>query len=88
MLSNREKKLVTLAYYQGTCDNSEIVNDLLPRKEKFNISFLKRAVYRSTSKVLDEFGLEFPDTDEFNDLYDYLAEMEEITGYLCKEDKF
>jgi hypothetical protein len=88
MLSNREKKLVTLAYYQGTCDNSEIVNDLLPRKEKFDISFLKRAVYRSTSKVLDEFGLDFPDTGEFNDLYDYLCEMEEITAYLCKEDTF
>ena len=88
MLDNREKRLVTLAYYQGTCDNAKVMNELLSQKDRHEEDTLDQAVIYSTTKVLAELGLEFPSTWENEDLYKYLQEMEEITAYLCKEDKF
>ena len=88
MLDNREKRLVTLAYYQGTCDNAKFMNELLPEKYRHEEDTLDQAVIYSTTKVLAELGLEFPSSWENEDLYKYLQEMEEITGYLCKEEKF
>ncbi len=88
MLDNREKRLVTLAYYQGTCDNAKVMNELLSQKDRHKEDTLDQAVLYSTTKVLAELGLEFPSSWENEDLYKYLQEMEEITAYLCKEEKF
>ena len=76
-LTNREKQLVTLAYYQGSCDNAKVS----ARKEMFPI--LDQAAKVSASKLLEELGLEYPDT---TDLFNFYQEMEEITLYLCKEN--
>ena len=75
-LTNREKQLVTLAYYQGSCDNEKTKNP----KEMFPM--LDRAAIESATKLLEELGLDYPNTD---DLYKFYDEMEEITLYLCKE---
>jgi hypothetical protein len=64
------------------------MNELLSQKDRHEEDTLNQAVIYSTTKVLAELGLEFPSTWENEDLYKYLQEMEEITGYLCKEDKF
>ena len=76
MLSNREKELVTLAYYQGSSDNYK----LSVSSEKFAV--LDKAVVESALSVLEELGLRLP---QIGELDEYFAEMEEITQYLCKE---
>ena len=76
MLSNREKELVTLAYYQGSADNSKLSVGL----EKFET--LDKAVVESSLSVLEELGLRLP---QLGELDEYFKEMEEITLYLCKE---
>ena len=76
MLSNREKELVTLAYYQGSADNYK----LSVGAEKFET--LDKAVIESSLSVLEELGLRLP---QIGELEDYFKEMEEITLYLCKE---
>ena len=76
MLSNREKELVTLAYYQGSCDNYK----LSVSSEKF--ANLDKAVVESALSVLEELGLRLP---QLGELDEYFKEMEEITLYLCKE---
>jgi hypothetical protein len=76
MLSNREKELVTLAYYQGSCDNYK----LSVSSEKF--ANLDKAVIESSLSVLEELGLRLP---QLGELDEYFKEMEEITLYLCKE---
>ena len=81
MLSNKEKMLVTLAYYQGACDNVKMHTPV----EKHDM--LQDAVIKSTSKILEELGIDMPNPYENKDLYDYMQEMEEITGILCKEDE-
>ena len=75
-LTNREKQLVTLAYYQGSCDNCKVS----ARQEMFPV--LDKAAIVSATRVLEELGLEYPDTE---DLLKFYKEMEEITLYLCKE---
>jgi hypothetical protein len=75
-LTNREKQLVTLAYYQGSCDNAKVS----ARQEMF--SLLDKAAIESASRVLEELGLEYPDTTELKAFWN---EMEHITLYLCKE---
>ena len=82
MLSNREKKLVALAYYQGACDNVKVHSP----KDKHEM--LQDAALKSTEGVLEEFGISMPDFKEMDDLYDYMQEMEEITKILCKEKDF
>jgi len=79
MLSNREKELVTLAYYQGTCDN-QLISD--PKADE---KLTREAVKVATIKVLEELGLNLPDASEFNDFMD---EMDEITKILIKENDF
>ena len=76
MLSNREKELVTLAYYQGSADNYK----LSVGAEKFET--LDKAVIESSLSVLEELGLRLP---QIGELEDFFKEMEEITLYLCKE---
>ena len=75
-LTNREKQLVTLAYYQGSCDNTKIS---IPVEKH---ALLDKAVIESSTRVLEELGLEYPDTTE---LKAFREEMENITFYLCKE---
>lgn len=82
MLSNREKMLVTLSYYQGACDNVKMHTPI----EKHEM--LQNAVIASTSKILEELGIGMPNPSENKDLYDYMQEMEQITGILCKEDEY
>ncbi len=79
MLSNREKELVTLAYYHGTCDNA-ILNDAA-----IDIPLHRKSVGLATEKVLNELGLDLPDPKEF---MDFMKELEVITQYLLKEDEF
>ena len=79
MLSNREKELVTLAYYQGTCDN-QLVAD--PKADKV---LIREAVKVATEKVLEELGLSLPNATEFNAFMD---EMDEITKILLKEHDY
>ena len=79
MLSNREKELVTLAYYQGTCDNQLISEPNADEK------LIRDAVKIATIKVLEELGLNLPDSSEFNAFMD---EMDEITKILIKENDF
>ena len=79
MLSNREKKLVALAYYQGACDNVKV------HSHKDRHEMLQDAALKSADGVLAEFGISMPDFKEMDDLYDYMQEMEEITKILCKE---
>jgi len=76
MLSNREKELCTLAYYQGTCDNQLLSNP------KENEQVVREAVKVATEKVLEELGLHLPDATEFNAFMD---ELDEITKILLKE---
>jgi hypothetical protein len=47
-------------------------------------SLLDKAVIESTTKFLEELGLEYPDTTGLQDFWD---EMENITFYLCKENQ-
>jgi hypothetical protein len=79
MLSNREKELVTLAYYQGTCDN-QLLSD--PKTDE---KMIREAVKIATEKVLEELGLNLPDASEFNAFMD---ELDEITKILLKENDF
>jgi len=79
MLSGREKELVTLAYYHGTCDNA-ILSD-----PKIDIDLHRKSVGLATQKVLNELGLDVPDPKEF---MDFMKELEVITQYLLKEDEF
>ncbi len=82
MLSNKEKMLVTLAYYQGACDNMKYYT---PHERHEN---LQNGAIKSANSVLKEFGLGMPNVHETTDLYNYMDEMEEITGILCKEDEY
>ena len=50
MLDNLEKRLVTLAYYQGTCDNDKVMNELLLQKDRHEEDTLDKAVIYSTTK--------------------------------------
>lgn len=75
-LTNREKQLVILAYYQGSCDNAKVAS----RLEQHDM--LDKATVIAATRVLEELGLEYPDTTEINTFW---REMEEITTYLCKE---
>tara|TARA_R110002012_G_scaffold50936_2_gene131866 strand:+ start:5292 stop:5534 length:243 start_codon:yes stop_codon:yes gene_type:complete len=75
-LTNREKQLVTLAYYQGSCDNAKVS----ARHEMFAV--LDQAAIESATRVLEELGLEYPNTQ---DIEAFWKEMDEITLYLCKE---
>jgi hypothetical protein len=43
---------------------------------------LDKATVIAATRVLEELGLEYPDTTEINTFW---REMEEITTYLCKE---
>ena len=79
MLSNREKMLVALAYYQGACDNEKVRNS----KDKHEM--LQDAALKSADGVLIELGISMPNISESKDLYDFMQEMEEITKILCKE---
>lgn len=79
MLSNREKMLVALAYYQGACDNVKV------RSPKDKHEMLQDAAMSATDGVLAELGISMPDISESKDLYDFMYEMEEITKILCKE---
>ena len=78
ILTNREKQLVTLAYYQGSCDNCKATT-----KPELH-EMLSNSARLASTKLLEELGLEYPDTDELDN---FLDEMEEITLYLCKESK-
>ena len=51
-LTNREKQLVTLAYYQGSCDNCKITS-----KPELH-GMLSNAAFESSTKLLEELGLE------------------------------
>ena len=82
MLSNKEKMLVTLSYYQGACDNVKIHSPI----DKHGI--LQQAAIKSAQGILEELGISMPDFKEMDDLYDYMQEMEEITKILCKEKDF
>ena len=75
-LTNREKQLVTLAYYHGSSDNEKTKNP----PEMYPV--LDKAARLSATKLLEELGLEYPDT---TDLFNFYQEMEELTLYLCKE---
>ena len=77
-LTNREKQLVTLAYYQGSCDNCKVY----AKRESFPM--LDNAARIAAQQLLEELGLEYPDTQ---DLDAFFNEMEEITTYLCKESQ-
>ena len=79
MLSNREKELVTLAYYQGTCDNQLLAD---PKADKV---LIREAVKVATEKILEELGLSLPNATEFNAFMD---EMDEITKILLKEHDY
>ena len=79
MLSGREKELVTLAYYHGTCDNA-ILSD-----PNIDIDLHRKSVGLATQKVLKELGLNLPDPKEF---MDFMNELEVITQNLLKEDEF
>lgn len=79
MLSNREKELVTLAYYQGTCDNQLLAD---PKADEV---LIREAVKVATEKVLEELGLSLPNAIEFNAFMD---EMDEITKILLKEHDY
>ena len=76
MLSGREKELVTLAYYHGTCDNA-ILND-----STIDIPLHRKSVGLATEKVLNELGLDLPDPKEF---MDFMKEWEVITQYLFEK---
>ena len=78
ILTNREKQLVTLAYYQGSCDNCKASS----KPESYQM--LDDSARVASTKLLEELGLEYPDTEELDS---FLDEMEEITMYLCKESK-
>jgi hypothetical protein len=78
ILTNREKQLVTLAYYQGSCDNCKASS----KPESYQM--LDDSARVASTKLLEELGLEYPDTKELDS---FLDEMEEITMYLCKESK-
>lgn len=78
ILTNREKQLVTLAYYQGSCDNCKASS----KPESYQM--LDDSARVASTKLLEELGLEYPDTKELDS---FLDEMEEITLYLCKESK-
>ena len=82
MLSNKEKMLVTLSYYQGACDNVKMHS---PRDKH---EMLQEAALRSAQGILEELGISMPNAWESKDLYDFMQEMEEITGILCKEDEY
>ena len=75
-LTNREKELVTAAYYHGSADNEKT------KSPKEMHPMLDRAARLSATKLLEELGLEYPDT---TDLFNFYQEMEELTLYLCKE---
>ena len=79
MLSNREKMLVALAYYQGACDNVKMHTPV----EKHEM--LQDGALKSTEGVLRELGISI-NLKEMDDLYDYMQEMEEITKILCREE--
>ena len=81
MLSNREKMLVALAYYQGACDNVKVHSP----EDKHEM--LQDAAIKSTEGVLRELGISI-NLKEMDDLYDYMQEMEEITKILCKEKDY
>ena len=72
-LTNREKQLVTLAYYQGSCDNCKVS----AKRESFPM--LDNAARLAAQQLLEELGLEYPDTQ---DLDAFFNEMEEITTCL------
>ena len=82
MLSNKEKMLVALSYYQGACDNVKVHS---PRDKH---EMLQEAALRSSQGVLEELGISMPTAWESKDLYDFMQEMEEITGILCKEEEY
>ena len=82
MLSNREKMLVALAYYQGACDNVKVHSP----KDKHEM--LQDAAMKSADGILIELGISMPDISESKDLYDFMWEMEEITKILCKEKDY
>ena len=75
-LTNREKQLVTLAYYQGSCDNCKVS----AKRESFTM--LDNAARLAAQQLLEELGLEYPDTQDIDAFFN---EMEHITIYLCKE---
>lgn len=75
-LTNREKQLVTLAYYQGSCDNCKVS----AKRESFPM--LDNAARIAAQQLLEELGLEYPDTQDIDAFFN---EMEHITIYLCKE---
>jgi len=77
-LTNREKQLVTLAYYQGSCDNCKVS----AKREDFPM--LNNAARLASEQLLEELGLEYPDTQDIDAFFN---EMEEITTYLCKESQ-
>jgi len=79
MLSGREKELVTLAYYHGTCDNAILTDNTI------DVQLHRKSVGIATEKVLNELGLDLPDPKEF---MDFMKELEVITQYLLKEDEF
>ena len=78
MLSNREKELCALAYYQGVCDN-QILDD---RSEAV---IIRKSVNIATNKILRELGLNIPDKTDFNA---FLDEMDIISKLLLKEKDF
>jgi hypothetical protein len=72
MLTNREKQLIILAYYQGGSD-------------VFGTEFTKKvtsARIKTIKSILSELGLEYPDVDDFEK---FMNELNVITEYLCKE---
>ena len=77
-LTKREKQLVTLAYYQGSCDNCKVS----AKRETFTM--LDNAARLAAQQLLEELGLEYPDTQDIDAFFN---EMEEITTYLCKESQ-
>ena len=49
---------------------------------------LQEAALRSAQGILEELGISMPNAWESKDLYDFMQEMEEITGILCKEEEY
>ena len=65
-LTNREKQLVTLAYYQGSCDNCKVS----AKRESFTM--LDNAARLAAQQLLEELGLEYPDTQDIDAFFNVI----------------
>ena len=77
VLSNREKILFAIAYYQGTADN-------FAGSRGFDQEWAHAHAINCANDVLDELGLKI-ETPILKEIVEYNKEMDEITHFLCKE---